>query len=175
MRIKIVRINLKKESAVVSLVETMVRASLRLLWTSLNKQKGADHETYCYGEDEEGWETRCHGERLRYSLLGTSGCTWLYVFKWRKNGLIRKIWSRVILFLFPLLTCLNTHDRVRVGTVGNCKIQGIRPLFYSKLHVTLIAFAIDTLDSLDNVTMKVVVGTRRTLVGAWVVKGVGLK
>ena len=66
----------KEESEVVSLVETMVsKTNIRLLWTSLNKQKGADHETYCYGEDEEGWETRCHGERLRNSLLGT--CTYL--------------------------------------------------------------------------------------------------
>jgi hypothetical protein len=73
VRIKIVRINLcsqKEESEVVSLVETMVsKTNIRLLWTSLNKQKGADHEAYCYDEDEEGWETRWHGaiiERLRY-------------------------------------------------------------------------------------------------------------
>ena len=38
--------------------------------------------------------------------------------------------------------------------------QGLRPLSYSKSHVILIAFAIDTPDSLDNVTVKVRVGYR---------------
>jgi hypothetical protein len=33
--------------------------------------------------------------------------------------------------------------------------QRLRPLSYSKSHVILIAFAIDTLDSLENVTVKV--------------------
>ena len=34
-------------------------------------------------------------------------------------------------------------------------IQRLRPLSYSKAHVILIAFAIDTPDSLENVTVKV--------------------
>jgi hypothetical protein len=33
--------------------------------------------------------------------------------------------------------------------------QRLRPLSYSKSHVILIAFAIDTPDSLENVTVKV--------------------
>ena len=33
--------------------------------------------------------------------------------------------------------------------------QRLRPLSYSRAHVTLIAFAIDTPDSLDNVQVKV--------------------
>ncbi len=33
-------------------------------------------------------------------------------------------------------------------------IQRLRPMSYSKSHVILIAFAIDTRDSLENVTIK---------------------
>ena len=33
-------------------------------------------------------------------------------------------------------------------------MQGLRPLSYAKSHVILIAFAIDTPDSLENVTVK---------------------
>ena len=36
-----------------------------------------------------------------------------------------------------------------------CSIQGLRPLSYAKSHVILIAFSIDTPDSLENVTVKV--------------------
>ena len=34
-------------------------------------------------------------------------------------------------------------------------VQRLRPLSYAKAHVILIAFAIDTPDSLENVTVKV--------------------
>jgi hypothetical protein len=34
-------------------------------------------------------------------------------------------------------------------------VQGLRPLSYAKSHVILIAFAIDTPDSLENVAHKV--------------------
>lgn len=44
------------------------------------------------------------------------------------------------------------------SAVVNVKIinrQRLRPMSYSKSHVILIAFAIDTPDSLENVTSKV--------------------
>jgi Rho family, other len=40
-------------------------------------------------------------------------------------------------------------------TAGQEEYERLRPLSYSKSHVILIAFAIDTPDSLDNVTVKV--------------------
>jgi len=39
-------------------------------------------------------------------------------------------------------------------TAGQEEYEGLRPLSYSKSHVILIAFAIDTPDSLENVTVK---------------------
>ena len=38
---------------------------------------------------------------------------------------------------------------------GQEEYERLRPMSYSKSHVILIAFAIDTPDSLDNVTVKV--------------------
>jgi small GTP-binding protein len=42
----------------------------------------------------------------------------------------------------------------RWDTAGQEEYEGLRPLSYSKSHVILIAFAIDTPDSLENVTVK---------------------
>lgn len=38
---------------------------------------------------------------------------------------------------------------------GQEEYERLRPLSYSKSHVVLIAFAIDSFDSLENVTVKV--------------------
>ncbi|CDO76416.1 hypothetical protein BN946_scf184925.g3 [Trametes cinnabarina] len=46
-------------------------------------------------------------------------------------------------------------------TAGQEEYERLRPMSYSKSHVILIAFAIDTPDSLDNVTVKVGTHTRR--------------
>ncbi|KAI6102800.1 P-loop containing nucleoside triphosphate hydrolase protein [Pisolithus sp. B1] len=43
---------------------------------------------------------------------------------------------------------------VLVTDLAHTTLQRLRPLSYSKSHVILIAFAIDTPDSLDNVTVK---------------------
>ena len=40
-------------------------------------------------------------------------------------------------------------------TAGQEEYERLRPLSYSKAHVILIAFSVDTPDSLDNVTQKV--------------------
>lgn len=40
-------------------------------------------------------------------------------------------------------------------TAGQEEYERLRPLSYSKAHVILIAFSVDTPDSLDNVTNKV--------------------
>lgn len=41
-------------------------------------------------------------------------------------------------------------------TAGQEEYERLRPLSYSKAHVILIAFSVDTPDSLDNVTQKVI-------------------
>lgn len=40
-------------------------------------------------------------------------------------------------------------------TAGQEEYERLRPLSYSKAHIILIAFSVDTPDSLDNVTQKV--------------------
>ncbi len=40
-------------------------------------------------------------------------------------------------------------------TAGQEEYERLRPLSYSKAHIILIAFSVDTPDSLDNVTNKV--------------------
>ena len=51
--------------------------------------------------------------------------------------------------LRPLLS------RVHALHSGQEEYERLRPLSYSQAHVILIAFSIDTPDSLDNVTVKV--------------------
>ena len=48
--------------------------------------------------------------------------------------------------------------------VADCVCQRLRPLSYSKSHVILIAFAIDTPDSLENVSVKVRLDSVRRVV-----------
>lgn len=43
-------------------------------------------------------------------------------------------------------------------TAGQEEYERLRPLSYSKAHIILIAFSVDTPDSLDNVTQKVRLG-----------------
>ncbi len=47
-------------------------------------------------------------------------------------------------------------------TAGQEEYERLRPLSYSKAHVILIAFSVDTPDSLDNVTSKVRAPPRST-------------
>lgn len=44
-------------------------------------------------------------------------------------------------------------------TAGQEEYERLRPLSYSKAHIILIAYSVDTPDSLDNVTQKVSLST----------------
>lgn len=50
---------------------------------------------------------------------------------------------------------LNCETDKAVSCSGQEEYERLRPLSYSKAHVILIAFAVDTPDSLENVTQKV--------------------
>jgi len=50
---------------------------------------------------------------------------------------------------------VTTSAQHSAQTLNAILAQRLRPLSYSKSHVILIAFAIDTPDSLENVTVKV--------------------
>jgi len=53
-------------------------------------------------------------------------------------------------------TCPSRHPQylITFGSSGQEEYERLRPMSYSKSHVILIAFAIDTPDSLENVTTK---------------------
>lgn len=50
---------------------------------------------------------------------------------------------------------INCETDKAVSCSGQEEYERLRPLSYSKAHVILIAFAVDTPDSLENVTQKV--------------------
>lgn len=50
---------------------------------------------------------------------------------------------------------INCEANKAVSCSGQEEYERLRPLSYSKAHVILIAFAVDTPDSLENVTQKV--------------------
>lgn len=54
-----------------------------------------------------------------------------------------------------ILHVINFKTDLAVSYSGQEEYERLRPLSYSKAHVILIAFAVDTPDSLENVTQKV--------------------